>query len=102
MLESLSDRIEIQDLIARYGNAVDRREWDTFDRLFTADAVIDYSAMGGISGGLDDIKTYLARTMPMFASTQHMMGLPVIDIDGDRATAVTICHNPMVLRDGDD
>ena len=99
---ALADRLDIQDLIARYGRAVDLRDWETFDRIFTADCHIDYRAMGGIEGDLETIKGWLAETMPMFASTQHMMGLPVIDLDGDRATAVTICHNPMVLKDSDD
>jgi hypothetical protein len=98
----LADRLDIQDLIARYGQAVDRQDWDAFDRIFTPDARIDYRAMGGISGDPATIKAWLAETMPMFASTQHMFGLPVIDLDGDQATAVTICHNPMVLKDGDD
>ena len=96
------DRLEIQDLIARYGRAVDLRDWEAFDRIFTPGCRIDYAAMGGIAGDLVTIKAWLADTMPMFVSTQHMMGLPVIDLDGDRASAVTICHNPMVLKDGDD
>jgi ketosteroid isomerase-like protein len=97
-----SDRLEIQDLIARYAHAVDRHDWDALDHLFTPDCRIDYTAMGGIAGDLASVKAYLAETMPMFVSTQHMMGLPVIDLDGDTATAVTICHNPLVLSGGDD
>lgn len=97
----IADRIDIQDLIARYAHAVDRRQWESLDFIFSADCHIDYTAMGGIAGTLEEVKTYLAETMPMFVSTQHMMGLPVIDIDGDMATAVTICHNPMVMEGGD-
>lgn len=96
------DHLDIQDLIARYAHAVDRRDWDALDLLFTGDCHIDYTAMGGIAGDLASVKTYLAETMPMFVSTQHMMGLPVVELDGDEASAVTICHNPLVLADGDD
>jgi hypothetical protein len=99
---AVADRLDIQDLIARYGRAVDQRDWDVLDRIFTVDCHIDYTAMGGIAGDLPTIKEYLAKTMPIFVRTQHMMGLPVIDLDGDRATAATICHNPMVVKDGDD
>jgi hypothetical protein len=99
---ALADRLEIQDLIARYGQAVDRRDWDALDRLFTPDGRIDYTAMGGIAGDVATIKEWLAETMPIFVRTQHMFGLPVIELEGDRATATTICHNPMVLKDSDD
>ncbi len=99
-LQQLSDRAEISDLVVRYTRAVDTRDWDALDSVFTADATIDYSAMGGISGGLAEVKGYLAETMPMFSSTQHMLGLPAIELDGDRARAVTPCHNPMVMGSG--
>ena len=101
-LQEISDRIEIQDLLARYTQAIDRRDWDGLDQIFTPDAHIDYSAMGGEAGGLAQIKEFLARVMPMFESTQHLLGSSVVDIDGDAASARTICHNPMVLRGGED
>lgn len=101
-VQEISDRIEIQDLLARYTQAIDQRDWDALDRVFTPDAYIDYSAMGGESGGVSEIKDFLARVMPMFESTQHLLGSSVVDIDGDTANARTICHNPMVLRGGDD
>lgn len=95
--EEVADRLAIQELIARYSDAIDHRNWDALDRIFTDDAAIDYTEMGGISGGVSDVKRYLAETFAMFASTEHLMGLPVIEIDGDRAKAVTPCHNPLVL-----
>jgi ketosteroid isomerase-like protein len=101
-LQEISDRLEIQDLLARYCDAVDRQDWDAFERIFTPDAVIDYSAMGGSSGGVAVTKKFLADTMPMFASFQHLVGSTVLDLEGDTARARTICHNPMVWRDGDD
>ena len=101
-LQELSDRVEIQDLLARYTHAIDTRDWDALDRVFTHDARIDYSAFGGATGSLDEIKRFLAEAMPMFESFQHLVGSSVVDIDGDTATARTICHNPMVLKGGDD
>lgn len=101
-LQELSDRVEIQDLLARYTHAIDTRDWNALDRVFTPDAHIDYSAFGGAAGGLDEIKRFLAESMPMFESFQHLVGSSVVDIDGDTATARTICHNPMVLKGGQD
>jgi len=101
-MQEISDRIEIQDLLARYTDAIDRRDWDALDRIFTDDALIDYTAMGGARGGLVEIKHFLAEALPMFETFQHLVGSSVVDIDGDEATARTICHNPMVLRGGKD
>ena len=51
-LQEISDRLEIQDLIARYSYALDRRDFDALDELFTPDAVLDYRATGAIRGSL--------------------------------------------------
>ena len=40
-------------------------------------------------------------SLGIFRRTQHLMGLPVIDVDGDLATARTPCTNPMVLADAE-
>lgn len=98
-LQEISDRFEIQDLIARYTSALDRRSWEEFDALFTADAYLDYTSTGGIAGSLAEHKAYNARVLPSFQGTQHLMGLPVVVVDGDTATARTICFNPMVVDD---
>lgn len=100
-LNELTDRAEIADILARYTRAVDSRRWDDLDGLFTADARIDYSAMGGIAGTLPEVKRFLEESMALFSVTQHMLGLPAIDVRGDRASAVTPCHNPMLLGAGD-
>jgi hypothetical protein len=97
----VADRLAIQDLIARYAVVVDGRDYDALDGLFTPDARIDFTAFGGPSGTPADIKAFLADSLAIFSRTQHMMGLPSITVDGDRASARTSCHNPMVLTDAD-
>ena len=97
---SIDDRLAIQDAIARYAVTVDSRDFDALDDLFTADARIDFTAFGGPVGSVSEIKNFLADSLGLFQRTQHLMGLPVIDLDGDRATARTPCTNPMVLTDG--
>jgi hypothetical protein len=100
-LQEISDRLEIQDILARYSDAVDRRAFDELDEIFTADAIIDYSAMGGPSGDIGTSKEFLRLALPGFASHQHLMGLARITIDGDAASCRTPCHNPMLLRAGE-
>ncbi|NKY87175.1 nuclear transport factor 2 family protein [Nocardia veterana] len=96
-LQEISDRLEIEDLMVRYSHAVDTRNWDLLDEIFTADAYIDYSAMGGACGGLPEIKKFLAAVMPNFPAFQHLISNSAITVDGDSATARTMCHNPMLV-----
>jgi hypothetical protein len=97
--EQMSDRLELQDLLIRYSEAIDRREFDELDALFVPDAYIDYRDTGGIDGRYPQIKEWLAETLPTyFERNAHMLGLPAIKLAGDTATARTFCFNPMVLK----
>lgn len=101
-IQEISDRIEIQDLLSRYTDAIDRRDWDALDGIFTTDAWIDYRSVGGAAGNLDEIKKFLDDSFKLFESSQHLIGSSVVNIAGDEATARTICHNPMVFKGGSD
>ena len=94
------DLIEIQHLLATYVYAIDAKDFDRLDEVFTADAVIDYTATGGASGDFPAIKRWLVTALAPFPLTQHLIGLPLIQIDGDRASARTMLFNPM-RRAGD-
>lgn len=101
-LQEVSDRLEIQDLLVDYSHAIDTRNWDGLDDVFTEDAFIDYTAMGGSKGNLKETKEFLSSVMPRFASYQHMVATSKVTIDGDTAHGRTICHNPMVIKRPDD
>jgi len=96
--QELSDRFEIQDLLANYSHAIDTQNFDALDDVFTKDAFVDYTAVGGAKGNLEETKAYLAKALSRFSGMQHMLGLPQIKIDGDTARGRTICFNPMVLQ----
>src|SRR5947209_7616671 len=98
--QEISDRLEIQELLVRYSHAVDTRDWDAYEGVFTDDAVIDYTEMGGPRGGVKEVRKFLETAMPHFAGFQHMIANTVLEIDGDVARGRTICHNPMVIDKG--
>ncbi|HWC33552.1 MAG TPA: nuclear transport factor 2 family protein [Mycobacteriales bacterium] len=100
-IEALADRFAIQDLIAEYPVIVDSGKLDALDHLFTADAHLDFTGFGGPDGTLADVKEFLGKTLPMFAKTQHMMGLPLISLNAHTATSRTSCHNPMLMAKPD-
>lgn len=96
-LREISDRLEIGDLIARYSSVIDGQRWDELEPLFTADAVLDYTATGAIRGSLPELRAFFAEMLPAFRTTQHLTGASTVVVDGDRATATTPCFNPMIV-----
>lgn len=98
-VQEMSDRFEIQDLIVGYCYAVDDRDWDALDAMFTADAVIDYSEMVGVKGGLPEIKAFLADSLSSVKAFQHAVSTTQYRIDGDTARTRTAVYNPMVIEE---
>jgi 3-phenylpropionate/cinnamic acid dioxygenase small subunit len=100
-LQEMSDRLEIQDLFARYSFAIDDRDYDALDEVFTPDAMIDYTETGGAKGTVGQIKRWLPLAMERFPKFQHMVATTQLRLDGDRARSRTILFNPMVFRGAD-
>jgi hypothetical protein len=96
-VQTLSDRVEIDDLLTTYTMAVDDADWDALDRVFTPDAHIDYTATGGAAGAFPEVKAWLADTLPMFSGMQHFITQKRVRLDGDRAQVRAYFLNPMVL-----
>lgn len=100
-MSTVEDKLAIGELIATYPQIVDERDFDRLDELFTADARIDFSAFGGPTDTPAGVKQFLRDSLGLFARSQHMMGLPLITLDGDHARARTSCTNPMVMANDD-
>lgn len=92
-----TDRQQLQQLAIEYANAIDAREWDRLDRVFTPDARIDYTAVGGIAGGYPEVKAWLPGSLRFFKSYMHFVGNFHYEIDGDHARGQVACFNPMVV-----
>ncbi len=100
-LQEVSDRFEVQDLLADYAHAIDQKNWDALDDIFTDDAVIDYTVMGGPRGSLPEIKKFLAEAMTIFPHTQHLVANMQIRLDGDTGTGRIMCLNPQTMDMGE-
>jgi len=96
-LQEISDRMEIQQLMVDYSTAIDSKKFDALDQVFTADAYIDYRAMGGIDGSFPEVKAWLKEVLPNFSMYYHMIGNVSIKVSGDTATSKIICFNPMQM-----
>ncbi len=81
----LLDLEDIKRAIGLYVIAVDTREMSLFDQVFTPDARI-------ILGGVGDMtpagyKEMAVKGLAALDATQHHLGLPVINLEGDHAHA---------------
>lgn len=98
--QEISDRFEIQDLVFHYADLVDSKQLEALrNSVFTADAHIDYSAMGGSVGNVDETLDFLKASLTdeLFPASQHLNANVQVTLDGDKATGRVMCFNPMVM-----
>lgn len=94
--KQMADILEIQSLLTDYVFALDTKEIDKLDAVFTTDAVLDYRATGGRMGGWAEIKPWLVESLSGFGTTQHLISFPQIRFHGaDSASSRTMLFNPM-------
>jgi len=98
-IKEISDRLELEKLVTDYATAVDTRNFTEFNNLFTADAIIDYTAVGGISGNLKEIIVYLETALDFFPNFQHFISNISLTITGNNATGKVMCFNPMQTKE---
>jgi hypothetical protein len=96
-LQTLTDRLDIIDVLHRYMYAVDRRDWELLGTCFTEDATVDFSGAGGPNAGAAELVAWLADTMGLFAMTQHTVSNVLIEVSGDEATGQAYFSNPMTI-----
>ena len=96
-VQRISDELEIVSVLNRYARAVDGKDWDLLRSLFTEDAHLDYSCVGGPSAGRDEVCSWLERSLTLMPMTQHFITNVEADIDGDTATVRAMFYNPMLL-----
>ncbi len=102
--QEMSDRFEIQDLIYRYSQIIDAKNFDALrEEIFSADAHIDYSVFGGSKGGLEETIDFLkqALTTELFPAHQHLNANIQIEVDGDSACGRVMCFNPQEISLGE-
>lgn len=98
-LQEISDRLEIVDVVTRYTRAVDTRDWQALhDTVFTEDAVMDYSSVGGPVGPPSEVVPWVEQGLAGFDRYQHVIGQIDIALDGDTARLTAYFTNPMVAR----
>lgn len=83
----------IRDTLALYALALDGRNLDVLDRVFTPDVHATYMEPLGVLRSLSELKTGLSKVLSGFTSTQHNYGTQIINITSpDTAVSVTYIH----------
>ena len=97
--QELSDRFEIQDLVYRYAQVIDGKQFEALRTIFTADVHVDYSAFGGGVGDLEQTLAFLqaSLTAGLFPNTQHLNANVQVELAGDTASGRVMCFNPMEM-----
>ena len=91
----ISDRMELEKLVTDYATSIDTKNFQELNNLFTKDAYIDYTALGGIKGNLQEIIKYLDTALDHFPNFQHMISNISLNLNGNSATGKVMCFNPM-------
>ncbi|WP_214401761.1 nuclear transport factor 2 family protein [Pseudonocardia lacus] len=81
-LRRLLDEAAIKEVHLRYCRAVDRMDWDLLRSCYHPEAVDDH---GSFVGGVEEFVAWLARMLPLLASTTHFTANQLVEVDGDRA-----------------
>jgi 3-phenylpropionate/cinnamic acid dioxygenase small subunit len=85
--QQTSDLLEIQQLIYRYAWLIDTRDFGALATVFAPGAEVHYNVFGGVKQTWPEIESFLRMGLSLHRVTQHQMSNPLVDLDGDRATA---------------
>jgi len=85
---SVQDESEIIRAVNLYGFAVDTQAWDLFDQVFTENVDADYSETSHWHD-LATFKSDFEGYHDAFDGTQHTMMSHLVNVNGDRANAMT-------------
>jgi uncharacterized protein (TIGR02246 family) len=93
---TVEDRMDIQDLLARYNHAIDGGDAETWAATFTPDGT--FTSGSNAFQGREQLTAFAKSFAERMAGTRHWVNNVVIDGEGDRATLRCYLH---LLRVGD-
>ncbi len=80
---TIDDHMEIQDLVARYNQAVDSGNGSAFAETFTEDGALE--AAGSVLQGRDALKGFAEAVPSSVNQPRHVATNVIIEGDGDQA-----------------
>jgi ketosteroid isomerase-like protein len=86
-IDQLESRFAIEDLIARYAKGFDRTDPELLHSIWWDDCVLDFGEAFGTHEGIEAIRAAADQFWTNITWMHHWQATPLIEIDGDRATA---------------
>ncbi|MCZ7530182.1 MAG: nuclear transport factor 2 family protein [Acidimicrobiia bacterium] len=83
-LGQFRDRIEIADVLLRYGSSLDERDWDRLETCFIPEAT-GILAGGPRLAGYESIVEAIRVALEPYESTHHVITNAEAELDGDSA-----------------
>lgn len=96
-----SDKAEIIEIMNLYAFALDTRQWDLFDRVFTDDVTAVFGPAGAGWSGLEVFKASFELFHKTLDSHQHTMMGHLVEVDGDTAHAFSYGNWLLVRHAGE-
>lgn len=84
-MSRLDDVHAIEQLLYRYAVAIDTQDVDALDAIFTPDARLDMSVAGTTTPA--EYREKARRVLAGLDATHHLIASPIVEVDGDTATA---------------
>jgi hypothetical protein len=86
-LRDLLDRDAVRDLVIRFANAFDLRDWNVLRACLAPEVFVDYSAFRGDPPATITAESYVAARISALAAlrTQHLSTNHQVTLSGDRA-----------------
>jgi hypothetical protein len=86
----MDDVTLIAQAVVAFGLNADAHRWDDLVELFTPDVSVDYTALQGGSPSVQKASELVESwkgLLPGFSGTSHLIGFPLVEIEGDHAKA---------------
>jgi hypothetical protein len=83
------DRLDIQELMARYSRAIDFGRYEELPGFFTADCTLDFGKLMGSHQGRDAVARFGTMLAGAGLTMRHYVTNCIIEGDAERATATT-------------
>jgi hypothetical protein len=78
-----TDYEQVQELMVRYGRAIDTRDLLALRRCFTADMVARYASFAKELHGHGELEAYIHSAVTRLDATHHMFMNFIVDLEGD-------------------
>ncbi|HEX6351358.1 nuclear transport factor 2 family protein [Actinophytocola sp.] len=91
---SLQDRLDVIEVVNRFGWHTDQHEWDELSEVLAEDIYCDYSAVFGVEQSTVARADVLSQWEKLFSHvrTQHIITNHIVDVDDDTATCRAHFH----------